>query len=65
MIMIEYPAMIYKTNRNRTYVANCIIKNLVGFGRTEEDAINNLKTCLQSFNEKIEISVKPMYGSII
>lgn len=65
MIMIEYPAMIYKTNRNRTYVANCIIKNLIGFGRTEEDAINNLKACLQSFNKKTEISVRPMYGSII
>lgn len=60
--MIEYPAMIYKTNRNRGYVANCMVKNLFGFGKTEEEAINNLKESLQNFSEKIEISIKPVYG---
>lgn len=59
--MIEYPAMIYKTNRNRGYVANCMVKNLFGFGKTEEEAINNLKESLQNFSEKIEISIKPVY----
>lgn len=60
--MIEYPAMIYKTNRNRTYVANCIIKNLIGFGKTEEAAINNLKESLKNINTVSEITVKPVYG---
>lgn len=60
--MIEYPAMVYKTNRNKTYIANCIIKNLTGFGKTEEDAINNLKESLQNLNSKDEISIKPVYG---
>lgn len=64
--MIEYPAMIYKTNRNRTYIANCIVKNLVGFGKTEEDAINNLKESLKKVTdnlvEKTDINIKPVYG---
>lgn len=60
--MIEYPAMIYKTNRNRTYVANCIIKNLIGFGKTEEAAINNLKESLKTINKVSEITVKPIHG---
>lgn len=60
--VMEYPAMIYRTNRNRTYVANCIVKNLIGFGRTEEDAINNLKVSLQDLSKISEIIVKPMYS---
>lgn len=62
MDRIEYPAMIYKTNRNRVFVANCIIKNLLGFGKTEEDALNNLKDSLQNQNKECEVIVKPMYG---
>lgn len=60
--MIEYPAMIYKTNRNRTYIANCVVKNLIGFGKTEEDALNNLKESLQNLNSSDEISIKPIHG---
>ncbi len=60
--MVEYPAMIYKNGRNRGYVANCIIKNLLGFGKTEEAAIDNLKKSLQNISPKNEISVKPLYG---
>lgn len=64
--MIEYPAMIYKSNRNNVYVANCIAKNLIGFGKTEEDALNNLKESLQSnagnLAEKSDISIIPMHG---
>ena len=59
--MIEYPAMIYKTNRNRTFIANCIIKNIIGFGKTEEDAIKNLKESLES-SDKSEFCIKPVYG---
>lgn len=57
----EYPAMIYKTNRNKTFVANCIVKNIVGFGRTEEAALDNLRDSLQSITHD-EVVLKPMYG---
>lgn len=57
----EYPAMIYKSHRNNVFVANCIIKNLIGFGKTEEDALDNLKDSLQSMT-KNEVVVTPMYG---
>lgn len=64
--MIEYPAMIYKSNRNKVYVANCMVKNLIGFGKTEEDALNNLKESLQNnastLAEKSDISVIPVHG---
>lgn len=53
--------MIYKTNRNKTYVANCVVKNLVGFGKTEEDALTNLKVSLQNLT-KNEINLRPVYG---
>lgn len=61
MKKIEYPAMIYKTNRNRGYVANCMTKNLIGFGKTEEDALANLKESLQT-TTKNEICLRPIYG---
>lgn len=60
--MLEFPAMIYKNNRNKTYMANCITKNMVGFGKTEEDALFNLKTSLQDLTQNEEVSLKPMYG---
>lgn len=60
--MIEYPAMIYKNGRSKVYVANCMVKNLVGFGKTEEAAVDNLKESLKSVCELHEISIKPMYG---
>ncbi|MPN52636.1 hypothetical protein SDC9_200298 [bioreactor metagenome] len=58
----EYPAVIYKSNRNRVYVANCIVKNIVGFGKTEEEAINNLTESLQQSSDDCEISIIPIYG---
>lgn len=60
--MIEYPAMIYRSNRNRVYMANCISKNITGFGKTEEDALKNLKESLQNVFVTDEISVKPVHG---
>lgn len=63
--MTEYAALIYKTNRNKSYIASCMFKNIVGFGKTEEDAINNLKESLKSFGEKVEISIKPIYGFLM
>ena len=32
---VEYPALIYKNNKNNLFIANCLIKNLVGMGKTE------------------------------
>lgn len=61
MVRIEYPAMIYRTNRNRGFIANCMIKNLIGFGKTEADALANLKESLQCTTTN-EISLKPVYG---
>ncbi|MFA7658674.1 MAG: hypothetical protein WCY19_04510 [Candidatus Gastranaerophilaceae bacterium] len=60
--MIEYPAMIYRNNRNRAYVANCIVKNVLGFGKTEKDALNNLRESLQNIDKKGDVVVKPMHG---
>ena len=45
-ITVEYPALVYKNNKNKLYVANCITKKLLGYGRTEEDAIVNLEAVL-------------------
>lgn len=54
--------MIYKNHRNNVFIANCMVKNLVGFGKTEEAALNNLKESLQGVSQKCEVVVKPMYG---
>lgn len=59
--MVEYPAMIYKNGRNKIYAANCISKNVIGFGKTEEDALNNLKASLQKLT-KSKICLKPIRG---
>lgn len=58
----EYPAMIYKSNRNKVYVANCIVKNIVGFGKSEDEAITNLKESLQHTIKDCEIVIIPSYG---
>lgn len=60
--MIEYPAMIYKTGRSNTYIANCMVKNLIGFGQSEDAAIKNLKDSLLSLAEEVDISITPIYG---
>lgn len=62
--MTEYPAMIYKINRNKTFIANCIIKNIIGFGKTEEDAIKNLKESLES-SAGSDFRIKPVYGFLM
>lgn len=62
MEKINYPAMVYKNNRNNVYVANCIVKNLIGFGKTEEAALVNLRDSLQNLNKDCEVFVTPMYG---
>ncbi|MDD3150736.1 MAG: hypothetical protein PHV68_07860 [Candidatus Gastranaerophilales bacterium] len=58
---IEYPALIYKSRRNNNFIANCIMYNLIGFGKTEKDAIENLEKSMTQTLDKYEISIKPMY----
>ena len=59
---VEYPALIYKNNKNNLYVANCFIKNLVGMGKTEIEAIENLENSLSILQKEYVVKVKPMYG---
>lgn len=58
---IEYPALVYKNDKNNVFVANCIMKKLIGFGRTEEAAIENLETVLSKTSDEYFVKVKPMY----
>lgn len=60
-LCVEYPALIYKNNKNNLFVANCFIKNIVGMGRTEIEAIRNLENSLSISNEEYLVKIKPMY----
>lgn len=56
-----YPALIYKSHKNNVFVANCIIKKLVGYGRSEKDAISNLEKILNTTNSDYPVKIKPVY----
>ncbi|MFR1503491.1 MAG: hypothetical protein ACLSUS_05240 [Opitutales bacterium] len=58
---IQYPALIYKNNKNNVFVANCIVKKLIGFGHSEQDAILNLEKNLERENTDFPVKVKPVY----
>lgn len=60
--IIEYPALVYQGNRNNVFIANCIMKNLVGYGHSEEDAIVNLERALNDANTEYIAKVKPIAG---
>lgn len=60
--IIEYPALVYQGNRNNVFIANCIMKNLVGYGHSEEDAITNLERALGEISEEYIVKVKPISG---
>ena len=60
-LCVEYPALIYKNNRNNLFVANCFIKNLVGMGKTELEAIQNLEKSLTTIQSDYMVKIKPMY----
>ena len=60
-ICVEYPALIYKSRKNNNFIANCIMYNLIGFGKTEDDAIDNLQRSMNQTLNKYEIQIKPMY----
>ena len=58
---IQYPALVYKNNTSNVFVANCIIKKLVGFGTSEEAAVLNLEKILNKQNTEYPVKVKPVY----
>jgi len=60
--MIEYSALIYKNQKSNVYMANCFTKNLSGFGKTEEEALKNLKSTIQITHKQNEICLRPIYG---
>ena len=60
--IVEYPALVYQGNRNNVFIANCIMKNLVGYGRSELDAIENLEKALSDANAEYIVKVKPING---
>lgn len=59
---ILYPALIYKNKKSNVFVANCIIKKLIGYGRTEYDAVKNLENILNSRNPDYPVRVKPVHN---
>lgn len=57
---IVYPALVYKNNKTNQYVANCIMKNLIGFGHTETDAVRNLEKVLNQYSKDYPIKIRPV-----
>lgn len=62
--IIEYPALVYKNSKNNVFVANCIMKKLIGFGKTETEALNNLENVLSKIDEEFSVRIKPIYNLI-
>ena len=58
---VLYPALIYKSKNNNVFVANCIIKKIIGYGKTELDAIQNLEALMNKSSQEYQIRVKPVY----
>jgi len=57
---VEYPALVYKNRKNNAYIANCIMYNLIGFGKTEIEAVANLEKSMNDVLDKYNIIIKPM-----
>lgn len=62
---IEYPALVYKSRKNHTFIANCIMKKLVGYGKSESEAIRNLETVLNRLNNEYYVRVKPVNSFLV
>lgn len=58
---IHYPALIYKSKQGNVFVANCIIKNLVGYGHSEQEAVANLETVLNRLSSDYPVKIKPVH----
>ncbi|MDD3236721.1 MAG: hypothetical protein PHV37_01320 [Candidatus Gastranaerophilales bacterium] len=63
--IIEYPAVIYQGLRNHVYIANCFIKNLVAYGHSAAEAIENLEKTLEEMHQDYIVKVKPMNGLVV
>jgi len=61
LAVLEYPALITKSKKN-VYVANCIMKNIICYGKTENQAIENLEKILYNSQKEYEVRVKPLYN---
>lgn len=59
---MEYPTMVYKNNRNNNYIANCMTTNICGFGKTEEDAVDNLRATLCNTTNSFDVKIKRIYN---
>lgn len=62
MINIQYPALIYKSPKSNIFIANCIMKNLIGYGHSEQDAIINLEAVLNKNYTEYPVKVRPVYS---
>ena len=60
-LCVEYPALIYKNNKSNLFIANCFVKNLVGMGKTENEAMENLEKSLSKIQNEYVVKIKPMY----
>ncbi len=58
---IEYPVLIYRDNRGCGFLANCLIKNIIAFGKTEIQAIKNIEETLKELTNDYYVRVKPIY----
>jgi predicted RNase H-like HicB family nuclease len=56
---IEYPAFIYK--KNKVFIANCVLFNLTTFGKSENEAVQNLQKSMQANLNEFTITIKPIY----
>ncbi len=59
---IEYPALIYKSRNNHVFIANCIMKKLIGYGKTESEAVKNLERVLNSGIQEYFVRIKPVHN---
>lgn len=59
--VIEYPAIIYKSSNNK-YIANCITKRIVCYGKSEQTALKNLENLLNGVCTDYQIKIKPIFG---
>ncbi len=57
---IEYPTVVYKNRKKNAFIANCVMHNLMGFGKTKNDAIKNLQKSIEDNVQGHKIIIKPV-----
>ncbi|MFA6925360.1 MAG: hypothetical protein WC223_14035 [Bacteroidales bacterium] len=65
MKTLEYSAVVYKNRKNNAFIANCMMFNLIGYGKTEKDAISNLENSIKETLEEYNVIIKPMHKMIL